>query len=482
MSSPYSLVIWEDKDINMFIINIFMINMFINRIEELNIVTRLIKDRGPKLILIYGRRRVGKTWLALEVSRKNEKVIYLYTPESNDITEIIKYYRWTLKDTHGEGFIEKYLGKDHTWASFIESLHKLGMDNYTVIIDEFQRLSHAYKPSLTILQGEWDTKLSTTNLKLILMGSTVGVINRLVINGSAPLYGRCNAVMKLTPMRYKDARLFLDLPEEERIKIYSYLGGTPAYLANYNTSIDLWRNIQQMFIDKSAPYRDELGNILLMETRTVAPYLDILTQLGETGLPLSKIKAGRGTPTEYLRTLENLDIIEKAIPPTDLDKKRPKRMKYRIKDPLIIFLIKYIYPYRVYLEMGLSIIDKIKEDHNRYMGRMFERITCELTPLLIDDAIYAHGPWWWSETEIDCIALSKKKLYIIESKWGSINKKDLENLRTKVNIFMDIERWRGEIAPIIITRDKAGIEDEDIKIIDIKGIEEKLSKRSSPEP
>lgn len=451
----------------------FMINMFINRLRELGVLREFLKAEGSGLAVVYGRRRVGKTSLMLKLISEFGG-FYLYTPASSDIKAVLESYWRTLPPPPGER--SKWRG----WRGFLSYLEVLGKSGVLVVIDEFQRIQDAYKPAISILQEWWDLRLSKTKLKLILCGSTVGMIEKIAVEGSAPLYGRADLQFKLKSMDYISARRFLKgLDELERLKVYSYLGGTPAYIERYNPNINLWENLKRIVLYPGAPLLEEPYRILLEEVRAIGSYNDIMRQLSGRGLPLSKIKARRGSPMEYLKTLMRMDLVERIVPPTEAGKARPKRAIYRISDPFFRFWYSMVYPNLDRIERWVDITPILRRD-TQHISITMEQVASELAQhnlLTPNDKVVLAGPWWWKEEEIDCVAIGKRKTYIIECKVGRVRVEDVRELAGKAEIFKQVENWRRPVEKILFTPGATSKAYEEARNVKVKIIEiNKLSR------
>lgn len=160
----------------------------------------MLSREASQLILVYGRRRTGKTSPIIKALGQFDNSVYLYTPIASSIDQVLASYGFSLKDVN--------ISPPNSWREFLDLLYELGDNGWIVAIDEFQRLDEAFKPAISLLQDAWDRFLSKTGLKLILCGSAVGVIERLAFSGSAPLLGRVDCILKVKQMNYLDAGAF----------------------------------------------------------------------------------------------------------------------------------------------------------------------------------------------------------------------------------------------------------------------------------
>ena len=151
-----------------------------------------------------------------------KKRVYLYTPRA-EIEEILSNYVDSLRQQLGV----KIYGKISTFRDFLDVIYDLSKrEKIVVIIDEFQRLHEADKSAISVLQDYWDRVLKNTRIKMILVGSLIGMVEKLAVSGDAPLYGRQTARLKISPLPYYRVRKFWSkLNPEEHIIAYGILSG-----------------------------------------------------------------------------------------------------------------------------------------------------------------------------------------------------------------------------------------------------------------
>jgi hypothetical protein len=425
---------------------IIMVIQFIDRESELETLTSLIGSKQAALILLYGRRRVGKTRLIREFL-KSKRSLYFYVPNAEEKTILSEFSR-AVENEFFAGF------KFANFNSFMEYLAKKSAEGTIIAVDEFQRLTNI-DGAVSLLQKFWDEKLSTSRSYLIFSGSSIGTIRRVALSGNAPLYGRRTATLKIEPLKYTDLfNWFEKYSAEELVKIYASFGGTPAYLEHVNEKLNAEENITEKILNKTSPLHDEPEMLLMEEIRTPQRYMDILTAIASGKNTLSKIADDTGinreSTTAYLKTLEILDLIERITPVTE---NNAKRGLYHIKDKFFSFWFRFIRPNKrqIELEIERNVWQGIREDFNRYLGHVFEDICSEVLiemirkeslPIRIDKI----GRWWWKETEIDLLGLERKsgKALAVEVKWSDTNyceaKKLLLELETKTQQVRDAKQ------------------------------------------
>ncbi len=410
-----------------------MVIQFINRESELKTLTNQLNKRST-LILLYGRRRVGKTRLVREFLKKN-KHLYFYIPNAEEKT-ILSEFSKAVEDDFFNGF------RFTDFNSFMEYLAKKASEGTVIAIDEFQRLTNI-NGAISHLQKFWDEKLSVTKCYLILTGSSIGTIRRIALSGNAPLYGRRTATLKIEPLKYLDLfKWFKKFSADDLVEIYASFGGTPAYLEHIDETLSVDENIIQKILSKNSPLLDEPEMLLMQEIRTPQRYLDILAAIASNKQAFSEISEATGLNREstsvYLRTLEILDLIERITPITE---QNAKRGLYHIRDPFFNFWFKFVRPNKrqIELELERNVWASAKEDFNRYLGHLFEDICSEVLvkmakngnlPITVDRI----GKWWWKETEIDLLGLEKRsgKALAVEVKWSNLDYSESRRLLSEL--------------------------------------------------
>ena len=295
-----------------------MIVQFVDRGGELEELNRLLGRKSAALVLLYGRRRVGKTRLVQEFLR-GKRGLYLYVPNAAEKAILAEFSR----AVEGE-FFEGFRFAD--FSSFMEYLAKKCGDGVIAAVDEFQRLTNI-DGAMSVLQRYWDEKISKAECLLILSGSSIGAIRRVALSGDAPLYGRRTATLKIEPLKYLDLReWFSEYSSEDLVKIYGSFGGTPAYLEHVDENLSVEENIIEKILSKRSPLHDEPEMLLMEEIRAPQRYMDILSVIAMGKNTISQIGDATGlsreNTTTYLKTLEILDLIERVTPITEPEAKR----------------------------------------------------------------------------------------------------------------------------------------------------------------
>jgi len=428
-----------------------MSQLFANRRQELQFLEQHYTTGTPELIIIYGRRRVGKTELSLQFSKDKPHVYFLADrrPETELIQELKQRMSLYVQD---ESFA-KLAVKD--WTELFQEFAKWNKNPRTIIIlDEFPTLIEANHATPSIFQKIWDQNLQHTHIMLILLGSSITMMETEVLNYKSPLYGRRTAQWKLDPLKiYHLKPFFPNYNTETLVHVYACLGGVPAYLQKFNPHQGFWQNVEQKILTKGEFLHEEAEFLLreeLREPRNYALILKAVAQGAKTyGEILNQTNMDKSILSKYTSVLEDIGFIKRVYPIAI--KPKPRKGQYTIADNYLNFWFRYVFPNKTELETGntQSIINKIKQDYNTYLGHAFEQASTELltemkTQNKLPFTFTTMGKWWYKNNEIDLIALDEERqaATFFETKWSTIDERDsqriLQNLKAKTQHF----RWK----------------------------------------
>ncbi len=420
-----------------------MSKQFVNRKNELEYLKQRYSSGQAELLVIYGRRRVGKTYLLTQGF--HEDSVYLLAEESETVLE-------DFSTILSERFDDKILKENplRTWKAFFTYISEKAKDErLLVIIDEVQYVAKSYKPFMSVLQTQWDTHLKDKNIMLVLCGSLMSFMEG-TLSGRSPIYGRRTGAWKLEPLKFLDLAKFHDVSIEESFNIYSVFGGVPQYWRDYNPEQEFWDNINRMLFSKGGRYYDEPKYLLREEVREVSRYFSILRAIAQGtttfGNIASKARVNSNSLGKYLSVLEDMGYIEKEIPVMS------KKGRYIIKDNLFHFWFEFVYPWKHLIEKGKGIPEDVKKHFNLYLGRKYEMVAREFIEAN-DELPFKFsklGRWYHKGEEIDLVAVEGEKGMFFEVKWSDLNvrdvKKILNDLERKVERFDLKEKYYGLIA------------------------------------
>lgn len=458
---------------------ILMIQQFINRNPELEFLERKYAENRPNLIIIYGKRRVGKTELIKKFLLHKNGTYILCTKDS--IEENIKEMKEKFFELTGKEYFLKLETK-----SFVDLFKYLAEEiketKVPVVIDEFPYLIELERGIVSVFQKIWDESLPKTKIFLVLCGSSIGMMETDVLDYKSPLYGRRTGEWRVEPLKFRDVkRFFKRYGMEELIKIWAVCGGTPFYLANMDPNITVEENIMQKILRKGEILYTEPLVLLKEEFREPKTYTLILKYLSlgyNTQGELSSVTGiEKGNLSKYLSVLEETHIVKYIVP---LGQR--KRGIYVIDDQFVNFWFKFVYPNRSDLEIGNAdeVFSKLSQNINAFYGQSFENLIFEQIRLKEIPTISFSEVrrWWYKDKEIDLVALNEqtKQILFCECKWQSkVNaKKVLSELKEKSQHVQWNNEKRKEYYAIFAKSFKEKIKEPGLLLFDLKDIKKAL--------
>lgn len=375
--------------------------MFIGRSTEMNILDELYNSDKFEMLVMYGRRRIGKTTLLSKFS-KNKKSVFFVAEEINDKLLLEKFSKEIAQSMNLANLPLNF----ESWESAFEYLGKLAMiERIIIILDEFPYMVNSNKGLLSKLQNLIDHKLKNTKLFIILCGSSISFMEDEILAHKSPLFGRRTAQMKIKPFDYYESSLFFNnYSNEMKIIVYSILGGIPHYLLKFNDKIDLIKNLEINIFSKSSYLLDEPINLLKQELRNPSFYNSIIIAIasGETKLSKIALKVGESNSktAKYIKSLLELHIVSKIIPITE--KPNSRKAIYKINDNYFKFYFKYIVENMslVEQEMGTYVVkSKVLPNINEYVGHVFEDVCNQYLIRMnkkykLPFVVEKFGKWW----------------------------------------------------------------------------------------
>lgn len=387
---------------------------FVNRKEELAYLNSEYKKEDSSLVVIYGRRRTGKTALITKFGSDKDMLYFFATEESEN--ENRNNFKNLVAEFIGNEILKRANIED--WDIIFQELVKYKPDRKKlIVIDEFQYLGKANKAFPSIFQKIWDTILKDKNLMVILCGSLVSLMEEQTLSYSSPLYGRRTGQIKLGQIRFEHYHdFFKGKDRKELIEYYSITGGVPKYIELFDDSEDIFTAIYKNILSKQSFLYEEPIFLLQNEVSEIGSYFSIIKAIAAGNHKLSKIASAlevkQTNLSKYLKTLIDLDILERQVPITEENPEKSKRGLYRIKDNFIEFWFKFIYPYKNFIETNNVdiVLNKIKKNIvDNHISFVYENICIDemwsLNSMNTWDFHFDRvGRWWNNNTEIDIIA------------------------------------------------------------------------------
>lgn len=408
-----------------------MIREFIDREEERALLEREWQDSGGRLIILYGRRRIGKTRLIDEFIRDKPGILYIAEDASPHIQ--ITQLRARCAEYFGDPLLADL--DFRTWDQLFTYLAQKPPGRRTyLVIDEFTYLIRNDPTVLSALQKAWDRSITGSDWCILLSGSILSLMSDLALSSTSPLYGRRTRDLLLGPLRFSDARKFFHLPFPDALKVYLSIGGVPEYLLKAGAYEDCDSFYITEFFNRYGYFYHEPYFILSQEFRELKVYQSVLHAIALGNTAPTAIAQFCGLDTRhvypYLESMIRLGLVEKEMPLLG----NPRQAIYRIRDRVFDFWYGFVFPRRQEIETAHDGF--LIPDMNPYFGRQFESfIRDEYAGLVLPG--YHTGHWWHKEDEIDLVAIDDSSLSIVfgECKWGDVSlpeaKKLFSRLKTK---------------------------------------------------
>lgn len=352
-------------------------NLFIDRKEELQFLQERHASKKAEFIVIYGRRRVGKSELVKQLIKEKKGIYFLPTRTTT-------YHQLAQLLEQVSSYLGEYPPAISSWREGLKYIaQKLGQKEKSVlIIDEFPYLIEANGEIPSLFQFFWDEYLQKKNVLLILLGSSVGMMETEVLGTKSPLYGRRTAQIKLSPFKFKDARQFYpSLSLEKAIEFYCVAGNIPLYLLEFDERKTILENIAAKILPKKELLHEEAFFLLKEELRDPSTYQAILEAIAQetTATDIAK-KAYLDLHNidKYLKVLGRLDLIFKETP-TTVAKPKSRKVYYYLKDNFLDFWYHFCFPHASLLEENPALLleQTIKPQLPAFIGKKFEIICRE---------------------------------------------------------------------------------------------------------
>lgn len=412
--------------------------MFIGRKKELATIEQKIKTTSFEFGIVYGRRRIGKTWLLQEVVRRHPAIYYV----ANEMgaSENLRQLSQTIADFYHQPF--HFSSYDSLFQFLAKQSEK---EEVIFILDEFTYLIETNRELLSVFQNAIDRYLLNSKVKLILSGSHVGMVEDF-LSYKKPLYGRTTFKIKVMPFDYLEAGLFyLRMDNEDKVRLYSIFGGVPFYISKIDDTRSVEDNIYHLIVEPGSIFEDEVSFFLSQEVRSISSYSSILNAIASGATKLSEIttKAGinsSGTTSNFVDTLQNMGIIQKEY--SFGEKTNSKKTLYKIIDPLFRFHYTFLEPQRsrkAIMDPRNFLKTLIMPQLDEFVAQGFEEICQKFLIHQNRERIQEIGRYWFNnrvkkvDIELDVVMQTEDELAAFECKWTNqkIDRRIVENLASK---------------------------------------------------
>ena len=441
-----------------------MPTLFIGRSRELSEFNRLYQSQKAEFLILYGRRRIGKTRLMTHwIETKKPRALF-WVAEPTSSTDQLRSFSQTIFrfESQSQPPADMSYGD---WRTAFEALSRLAEnERLAVIIDEFTYLLEAEPAVSAYLQHAWDHILSKSNLFFVISGSHLGMMHRQVLSYQAPLYGRSTANLLLQPLPFGVTQSFYtNYAADERVAVYAMLGGVPAYWERFNPGRSVTENIRKEFLNYSASMHDEPRLLLADFLRDPHNYVSIFRAIANGAATPKEIARFSGLDEkhipQYLNVLTDTGFIARRVPVTQPPASRLGR--HFITDPFLRFYYRFLARRQSQLALGIEeqALEEIKRHLLDFIGIYTWEELCQewllrntghsRLPFLPDQV----GGAWTRRSgggvsaQVDVVGINsmEKTLILGECKWSpkAMEQNVLESLVQKTAEFVPSEgHWR----------------------------------------
>ncbi len=404
---------------------------FLGREKEILVLEKeYARDGG--FVVIYGRRRIGKTTLIKQFIKSKTAFYFLATKEVE--SQSMKRFAGVIARTTGNSVLQKAAFSD--WLDLFQAVADYKPNEKKVlVIDEFPYLVKVNDSFPSILQNAWDEILKDSNVMLILCGSLISMMKKHALSYESPLYGRRTAQMRIAPLPFTTVYENQKLSFEEAAEQYSITGGVPKYMEFFSDGQPLYEQIKENVLSKNGFLYEEPNFLLTDEVQVPTNYFSIIKVIADGNHKLGTIAGILGletsTLTPYLKTLSELGFIEKQVPVTEKNAEKTRKGLYFISDNFLRFWFRYVYPYKGELEldnMQISLDELDKDFKEKFVAFAYEDVCKEIFARLCSDKAIDFTPskigsYWLNDksgnTQIDVMAVDtvNKRLFAGECKY-----------------------------------------------------------------
>ncbi|MCK4555222.1 MAG: ATP-binding protein, partial [Candidatus Aenigmarchaeota archaeon] len=465
-----------------------MLLKFVNRKNELKFLNRQYSSENASFVVIYGRRRVGKTLLINKFIEAKPSFYYLCKKQNLSL-ELERF-----AEKFGEAFNVHLKHPKNFEELFSDILKQIDPGKkFILTLDEFTYWIEQDKSILSTFQVIWDEMLSKKNVMLVLSGSIVSLMETEVLGYKSPLYGRRTGQWKVTPLSFFTLNEFFPKYSiEDLVMVYSCTNCIPMYLLQFDQKKSFEENINSTFFQKGNILYEEGEFLLMEELRQIETYLNIILAISHGATKLSEIssksKVDITNILKYLKVLMRLGIIRK-IKPVTLRKEKSKNAILNVSDKFFRFWTMFVCPYTTEIERGIINFANFKNEFNTYLGSVFEEVAEEY---LVEQnkkgtlpfAFTKIGKEWGKSPlkkkgenayEIDIVALNEqtKDILFCECKWQDKvdAKKILSELKEKAEFVQWNNEGRKEHYAVFAKSFKRKFREQNVMLFDMKDFE-----------
>ena len=339
--------------------------MFIGREAELKFLQDKYTEERGQLIVLYGRRRVGKTETLREFCKDKPHVFFSCT-QTTDLVQLRNFSSRMFKENiPAKNYISEFADWEKAFRAVLDLPY--GNQKKLLVIDEFPYMCRGNKSIPSILQNLWDAELRDSNVMIILCGSAMSFIEKELLSEKNPLYGRATGIYKMKEMGFYDAiKFFPEYSDRDKVLTYAVLGGIPHYLRQWNPKLSVDENIKRNILTKGCILYSEVEFLLHQELRETPIYNSIIeaVALGNTKLndiSQKSLLEDTAKTSVYLKNLMELGIVERefSVDAKIKEQANSGRGTYRLTDNFFRFW--YAFGFANYSQLEDGDVDGVYE-------------------------------------------------------------------------------------------------------------------------
>ncbi len=405
--------------------------VFKGRVRELNLLDELWQAEDATLLILYGRRRVGKTRLLKQWAQQSQERVLYWTAEPSSASDQLRSFSQALYNFANPNAPAPINFSYANWEQAWQQVDALAQrKQFALFVDEFTYVLTITPSIAGVLQKVWDHSLSQSNLFLVISGSHLGMMHRHMLSYQAPLYGRATSQLHLQPLPFGTTQDFFPTYQpDERVVIYTLFGGVPAYWERIDPNLSISDNIRRQLLTPNNLMQAEPRLLLQDFVQEPHNYVSVLRAIGGGARTQKEISLrsglAQGHVSKYLSILRSAGFVERRVPVTANESSRLGR--YHITDPYLRFYYRFLFSRQAQLAMDEPDIAlaEIKQHLLDFIGtHTWEELCREWTlragvrgilPFVVDQV----GSAWTRKAQIDVVGINsmEKTIFLGECKW-----------------------------------------------------------------
>jgi AAA+ ATPase superfamily predicted ATPase len=438
---------------------------FVGRELELALLDEVYRRRGAQFLILYGRRRIGKTRLITHWGERLDEPYFYWMASQTSAANQLRDFSQTLFQFLNPGAAIEATFSYTSWdAAFAEVGRAAADKRLVVVLDEFTYVMQADSEVPSLIQRAWDHQLKSSNVCLILTGSLAGIIQRTTLDYQSPLYGRATARLKLQPLSFGAlAGMLPAYNAEQRVAVYTITGGVPAYVEQFDDRLNILQNLRQRILTPANTMLEDAVFLLGDQLAEPGNYAAVLEAIAGGFHQLSEIAMMAGISRtnigKYLGVLQELGYVERQVPATVRRPEQSRQGRYVITDAYLRFYFRFLKPYLADIARGRvrqavsllydHLLDFIGTHTFEELCRTWIGDVAEMgeLPFLPERT----GSFWSRKAQVDVVAINwrTKEILLGECKWGQkpVGREVLQTLINKTDkVLPDGATWQVHYA------------------------------------